>query len=121
MSDSIFSACSDAGGAALAEAQERRAQQRRGGVPVPVLIADPAGEAGPLRGLVLNRSAGGLGLFSPEDLTPGFRLDVCAARHEGAAAWVEVEVRYCYPVEGWWAVGCAFTRPQPADVLALFG
>jgi serine/threonine protein kinase len=100
---------------------ERRASPRRGGHLVPVLIADALADGEQLRGWVLDRSAGGLGLLVGEALEIGTIVRVRPDGPEAASRWVQVRVIYCNPERIRWRVGCQFVQKPAADVLCRFG
>ena len=100
---------------------ERRGANRRKGSSIGVLITD-ADRKGPEReGWVLDRSLGGLGLFSDNEVAPGTQLRVQPENAPPMMPWVEVEVKECKPYETGYQLNCAFVKPPPYAVLLLFG
>jgi PilZ domain len=100
---------------------ERRQFARRGGSPVPVLIADPQTKQNVRKGAVLDRSQGGLRLLVDESATVG---QIVAVRPESAGTllpWVEMEVRRCHRTGKGWEWGCQFNQSVPTSVMWLFG
>jgi hypothetical protein len=100
---------------------ERRASPRRGGNLVPVVVDDGLPDGEPLRGWVLDRSAGGLGLLVPEALEIGTLVRVRPDRPDVASRWVQVRVIYCNPERIRWRVGCQFVEKLSGEVLSGFG
>ena len=102
-------------------ASEQRKAYRRGGNPVQVLIRRPGGTREPERGLVLNRSTGGLCLFVDGLLAEGTALEVRPANAPPITPWVEIEVRTCRRTQDGWEAGCQFVRTPPWAMLLMFG
>lgn len=100
---------------------ERRTSPRRGGNPVSVLVADAGARTPPYPALVLDRSAGGLGLLTEREFSAGANLRVRVAQGDAHAFWVEVVVRSCVRHGSGWRVGCQFIKPPPAATMLLFG
>lgn len=111
------------GTAALASrtGRERRAAVRRGGNPMPVVLADPADATVSLEGTVLDRSRGGLLIASPESRRAGAVLRVRPKDAPDDVAWVAVQVRHARQKDGRWLLGCAFTRKLDWSELLIFG
>jgi hypothetical protein len=108
---------------ALADSEssiERRHSPRRWGDPVQVLITDADQRTEPIRGWTLNRSAGGLGLSSPDAIPTGAVIKVRAALAPETVPWVDVEVRSCSALAGRWVLSCQFVAPPPDDARMLF-
>ncbi|MBY0522926.1 MAG: PilZ domain-containing protein [Gemmataceae bacterium] len=107
----------------LGSHQERRAAPRRHGNPVAVLVSDVDGEVEPVRGWVVDRSAGGLGLELAEegDVAIGTVLSIRPKDAPASLAWVQVEVRNRQQKGAAWRLGCKFVRPPAWDVLMRFG
>jgi hypothetical protein len=105
----------------LEDPNERRQAPRRHGNPTTVLISDAAGKAAPTRGVVVDRSAGGLRLTLGGAVEVRTILSVRPAEVTTIMPWIQVEVKSCRPAEAGWEVGCHFLRTPPANVLGLFG
>jgi len=100
---------------------ERRVAHRRKGHCVGVLMTD-ADQKGPEReGWVLDRSLGGLGLYSDNEVAPGTPLRVRPEVAPPMTPWIEVEVKECKPYETGYHLNCAFLKTPPYAVLLLFG
>jgi hypothetical protein len=102
-------------------ASEQRKAYRRGGNPVQVLIRRPESALEPVRGLVLNRSTGGLCLSVEGMVAEGTILEVRPGNAPPITPWVEVEVRTCRRTQDGWEVGCQFVRTPPWALLLMFG
>jgi serine/threonine protein kinase len=100
---------------------ERRGSPRRRGNLVPVLVADSPAQQEPIRGWVLDRSAGGLGLLVGEALEIGTLMRVRAERSDVAAQWVPVRIIHCRQERIRWRVGCQFVQKLGCEVLSTFG
>jgi hypothetical protein len=74
----------------------------------------------PTRGLVLNRSSGGLGLSMPQPASEGAVFGVRIAQATDAIPWVWVVVKHCRPLTNRWLLGCQFVEPPAPDLLRLF-
>jgi hypothetical protein len=101
---------------------ERRKAPRRGGNPIAILVSDADAEVEPVRGWVLDRSVGGLGLELEEEgqVDVGTLLSVRPA--EGSyVPWVKVEVRTCRKIGSAWRLGCKYLRSPVADIQMRFG
>jgi hypothetical protein len=101
--------------------RERRHSPRRKGHLVPVLVADAQAPEEPVRGLVLDRSEGGLSLFLKEALEIGTVVRVRPERPGVPAPWVEVRVIHCKPESVRWRIGCEFVQKLGWDVRGPFG
>jgi hypothetical protein len=111
------------GTAALAglTGRERRVAVRRGGNPMPIVLADPSEAAVSLEGTVLDRSRGGLLIASPELRPTGSMLRVRPKDAPEDVDWVGIQVRHARQKNGRWLLGCAFTRKMDWSELLIFG
>jgi serine/threonine protein kinase len=100
---------------------ERRTSPRRGGNVVAVLVTDGLAPEEPLRGWIVDRSAGGLGLLLCEALEIGTVVRVRPDRPDVPSRWVSVRVVHCRPERVRWRIGCQFVQPPGWDVLTSFG
>lgn len=101
--------------------RERRSSIRRKGKHVEVVVADAGANAVLARGLVLDRSMGGLRVQLPLALKAGTALSVRPLHAGDAVPWVPVTVRTCQGEKGDWEVGCQFARVPAWGVLLHFG
>jgi hypothetical protein len=101
---------------------DRRTAPRRRGNPVAVRISDSEGQVEPVRGWVVDRSAGGLGLELEEegDVEVGTVLSV-RPTDAPDLPWVKIEVRNRQKNGTTWRLGCQFIRPPAWNVLMRFG
>jgi len=101
---------------------ERRKAPRRGGNPIAILVSDAEGEVEPVRGWVLDRSLGGLGLELAEEGQVDVGTILSVRPTEGSyVPWVKVEVRTCRRIGAAWRLGCKYLRPPVADIQMRFG
>lgn len=100
---------------------EQRRSLRRGGNPVVVVYARPNNTNNPSRGLVLDRSVGGLRLGIEEEIAPGTRLLVLPASATTQTPWIEVDVCGCKPVDDSWELHCQFVKTPQWSILLMFG
>jgi serine/threonine protein kinase len=100
---------------------DQRTAPRRGGNLVPVLVSDALAPEEPLRGWVLDRSTGGLGLLVEDAVEIGSIVRVRPDRSDVAAHWVPVRVVHCRPERIRWRVGCQFVEKPTWAVLSTFG
>jgi hypothetical protein len=98
---------------------ERRASRRCWANLTEVHVTAPLW-ADPLRGLVINQSAGGLALFVNKDIPVGTAIRVRAAEAPDSLPAAEAEVRYCRKAGKNFLVGCAFSGDVPWNVRAWF-
>jgi hypothetical protein len=96
--------------------ENRRRWPRRAGNPVPVFLT-----AAPGKGLVLDRSQGGLGLLLYAEVRPGTLVRVRVQGAPPDTAWVPAEVRWCAPDGTNWRAGCQFVDPLTWDEMRVFG
>jgi len=104
----------------LKQAPERRRAPRRWGNPVEVRIISPT-TAAPLRGVVINRSEGGLALLVDDPYEEGTLLKVHAVQAPDSITWLSVEVRNCRPVGKNWMIGCRYPQEPPWHAVVWFG
>jgi hypothetical protein len=101
--------------------RERRSAPRRQGNPVPLLITPAGSEGEPLRGLILDRSLGGVRLSLDQEVREGAVLRLRPGDGFGEAPWVEARVVHSLRVNGHWEAGCQFLRTPSWNVMLLFG
>jgi hypothetical protein len=102
-------------------AMERRVAARRNGNPTEVQITDAERQGPLLRGLVLDRSVGGLCLLVDREIGPGTLLGVRPASSADSIPWLDIEVRSCRQTQEGWELGCQFKKTPPWGVILLFG
>ena len=102
-------------------AREKRQNQRRPGSQVAVLIADASGQGPPYRGVVIDRSVGGLRLGVDEAAAVGMILSIRPAHAPPMVPWTQVEVKHQRRADGGWVLGCQFVQPPPSTFLWMFG
>ncbi|MBY0527065.1 MAG: hypothetical protein K2R98_26965 [Gemmataceae bacterium] len=103
----------------LRSSPDRRANSRRWGKPVEVLVTGL--RPMPHIGMVVNRSEGGLGLLLDKPMRPGLTFRVRPTEAPSAFPWIDVESRHCTATGRDWLVGCRFTDDVPWDVRVWFG
>ena len=101
--------------------RERRQAQRRRGSQVAVLIADASGQGPQFRGLVIDRSVGGVRLGVDAAVEVGTILSIRPAHAPPIVPWTQVEVKHQRRADGGWILGCQFVQPPPSTVLWMFG
>jgi hypothetical protein len=99
---------------------ERRKRSRRGGAPTPVVLSSST-PAMNLRGVVLNRSTGGLAIVVKEKVEPGSILMIRAAEAPRFVPQVPVEIKHCELVSGCFVLGCEFQEDVPWNARVWFG
>jgi c-di-GMP-binding flagellar brake protein YcgR len=88
---------------------------------VPVLVTDALTRDEPLRGWVVDRSAGGLGILLSQALEIGTTVRVRPDRPDSLPRWVEVRIVQCRPERIRWRVGCQFVEAPSWALLRSFG
>jgi hypothetical protein len=121
LSGHIITDTSGANTLAQGTSLEQRSTHRRRGNPVGVLLTDADGKGEPIRAVVINRSAGGLGLEIDRPLDVGMIVSVRVVNAPVTVPWVQVQVRVCRQVDEMWEVGCQFLKAPPWSVMLLFG
>lgn len=101
--------------------KERRCHFRRGGNPTQVAIGHPEDPSELARGIVVDRSSGGVCLELPTPLAIGAVVSVRPSAGTTIGTWLEAEVRHCHRDHGGWHVGLKFVRTPPLSVLWMFG
>jgi hypothetical protein len=105
---------------ALENGAERRTGRRRWGNPTRVLLTSPL-LPGPVNGIVINRSTGGLGIFVDQAVQPDTHVEVRAVEAPGYVPSAEVEIKYCRKVRGQFMLGGQFRAEIPWNVRVWFG
>jgi hypothetical protein len=99
---------------------DRRASQRRWGNPTEVHLRSDLWYDR-LHGLVVNRSAGGLGIYADMEIPPGTYLEVRVVEAPANVPKVRVEVRHCRRVGNGYFIGCQFSEDVPWEARAWLG
>jgi hypothetical protein len=99
---------------------ERRAWHRRWGNPTEIHLFSLLWP-GHLHGLVVNRSTGGLGIFTDRKVPPGTPLHVRAAEAPSYVPMVQAEARHCRRVGPGFLIGCEFSEDVPWNARVWFG
>lgn len=81
--------------------------------------SDQLGE--PCKGVVLNRSVGGLGLLVGDEYPIGSTIGVLPVTASKLTPWVEVEVKSCRRNGEDWELGVQFLKMPPYSTMVLFG
>jgi hypothetical protein len=103
------------------ETRDNRRTPRRAGKIIEVLVA-PQGETEfPRRGLVLNRSNGGLGVLVNDEYAVGSMIGVMPADASRLTPWVEVEVKSCRKNSDGYELGLQYLMVPPYATLVMFG
>jgi hypothetical protein len=105
----------------LRTAPERRRTNRRWGNPVEVRIFSPLAVDEPLRGVVINRSRGGVAILVDNKHEEGTVLNVRAVLAPQYVPGVDVEVKNCRRAGRNWVVGCKYPEEPPWNAIAWFG
>ena len=90
---------------------ERRTGRRRWGNPTEVHLHSSPWYF-PRHGLVVNRSTGGLGLYTDKEVAPGTSLEVRPVEAPAEVPAIRVEVRHCRPCGKGFIIGCQFTEDR---------
>lgn len=99
---------------------ERRTSRRRWGNPTEVQLRAPLW-ADSHHGLVVNRSTGGLGIFTDKEVPSGTLLIVRPVEAPPSVEAAQIEVRHCLPVGKGFLIGCQFCEDVPWNVRVWFG
>jgi hypothetical protein len=102
-------------------ATERRSSLRRSGKMIKVLISDAEATATPVKGWVMDRSMGGLGLSVQKPVPENTILSVRTVDAPENTPWVQVKVKRCTADEERWEIGCQYVRTPSWSILLLFG
>jgi hypothetical protein len=99
---------------------ERRKSVRQWGNPVEVRLLTPS-RVFPLRGVVINRSPGGLAILVDDAQIEGAPLKVRGVQAPESVAWIGIEVRNCRAVGKNWVIGCKYSEEPPWKAVAWLG
>jgi hypothetical protein len=102
-------------------ASEQRGSFRRQGNPVEVQVVNQTTHSVQMRGWVVDRSVGGLGLLMDQPIDAGSLLTVRPTNAPPLTPWIEVTVRSCRQSNPGYEVGCQFVKTPPWALLLTFG
>jgi hypothetical protein len=102
-------------------AREKRCHFRRSGSPTEVSIGHPENPSELARGVVVDRSTGGVCLELSSPLAIGAVVSLRPAAGTSIGTWIDAEVRHCRRDHRGWNVGFKFVRTPPLSVLWMFG
>jgi hypothetical protein len=103
------------------ETRDNRRTPRRAGKIIEVLVAAQGETEFPRRGLVLNRSNGGLGILVHDEYSVGSMIGVMPADASRLTPWVEVEVKSCRKISDGYELGLQYLMVPPYATLVMFG
>jgi hypothetical protein len=124
---------------ALSAGAERRAGRRRWGNPTEIYIQLPAVtdgkasdledfehglsfiSAGRIKGLVVNRATGGLGIYADREIPIGTFVTIRAVEAPFFVPSVLIEVRHCLKANKGFILGCQFCNDIPWKIRVWFG
>jgi len=99
---------------------ERRTGARKWGNPVEVQVQKPDC-AIPLRGVVINRSAGGLAILVDDAYPPAMELMVRAIQAPTGVGWITVQVKNCRAAGKNWVIGCSYPETPSWNAVVWLG
>ena len=100
---------------------EQRKFPRRGGNPTEVYYALPQNKHNPIRAWVLDRSVGGLCLWTGEPIPEAAILSILPINSPPLTPWIDIEVCNCRPHDKGFEIGCKFVKSPPSLILLQFG
>jgi hypothetical protein len=98
---------------------ERRAGRRRWGNPTEVRIS--AGTLEFVHGIIVNRSTGGLGIYTNTEVEAGTFVTIRAIEAPTDVPSVLAEIRHCQKTGNGYILGCQFCNAIPWSVRVWFG
>jgi hypothetical protein len=104
----------------VAHENERRSGRRRWGNPTEINMRSYLWK-GDLYGLVVNRSTGGLGIYTDKEVPPGTPLRIRAIEAPANIPMARAEVRHCRKIGRGYFLGCEFSDDIPWNVRVWFG
>jgi hypothetical protein len=102
-------------------ARDKRRNPRRPGRSIEVFVTVPGSNHKPCKGVVLNRSAGGLGILVGDAYPIGSVIGVLPVEASHLTPWVETEVKTCRKTGDDWELGLQFVKVPPYSTMLLFG
>jgi hypothetical protein len=100
---------------------ERRTHFRRGGHSTDIAVSHTEHLSELLRGVIVDRSAGGVSLTLPAPLEVGAVVSIRPNPSSRLSTWVQAEVCYCRRRRNEWHIGLRFIQTPPLSVLWMFG
>lgn len=100
---------------------DKRRNPRRPGRSVEVFVHIPGHFQESIKGVILNRSVGGLGILVGDEYLVGSTIGVLPAAASKLTPWVEVEVKSCRRNGEDWEIGVQFLKVPPYSTMVLFG
>jgi hypothetical protein len=104
----------------LQAGSDRRRSARKWGNPVEVQI-HPPDSAIPLRGVVINRSTGGVAILVDDAYQTGARLMLRAVQAPAGVGWIAIEVRNCRAAGKNHVIGCSYPESPPWNAVVWLG
>jgi hypothetical protein len=104
----------------LAGGVERRTGRRRWGNPTEVQLRSILWD-GNVHGLIVNRSAGGLGIYTDKKVPLSTAVGITAVEAPAYIPWTGAEVRHCRKIGKGFFLGCQFNNDIPWNVRVWFG
>jgi len=101
--------------------RDKRRNPRRPGRSVEVYVAIPGSTSDPCKGVVLDRSVGGLGLLVGDEYPVESRISVLPASASKMTPWVEMQIKSCRRSGEDWEIGVQFLQTPPYATMVLFG
>ncbi len=101
--------------------RDKRRNPRRPGRSVEVNVALTGETHNPVKGVVLNRSVGGLGVLVGDPYPRGTMMSMLPVSASLLTPWVEVEVKTCRKNGDDWELGVQFQKLPPYSTMVLFG
>jgi hypothetical protein len=99
---------------------ERRAGRRRWGNPTEVYVVVRSWQ-GPVHGLVINRSTGGLAILLQQEVPAGTAIEVHSVEAPRSVPFVTLEVCHCLKAGRLFLIGGRFCEEVPWNVRVWFG
>ena len=101
--------------------RDKRRNPRRPGRSVEIFVALPNETDNPVKGVVLNRSVGGLGILVGDAYPAGTAMCVLPVSASQLTPWVEVAVKTCRRNGDDWELGVQFQKLPPYSTMVQFG
>jgi hypothetical protein len=104
----------------LQAGSERRKSIRKWGNPVEVQLRPPNSVI-PLRGVVINRSTGGLAILVDDAYAMGTQLTVRAVHAPAGVDWIAIEVKNCRAAGKNHVIGCSYPESPSWNAVVWLG